>query len=380
MLLFAVDQLSQAEAALAAGRWAEARVLLERQPGSGAAAALLARVYLQLKMPERAAAAAKRAEQLAAGEPAVQHRLALYFAAAGQRALAAEWEGRFARSPQADPAAALRAAMLFSEVGQHARAIDFGSEALTRGERPELRLLLARGYEATGKPEEAVAQYRGLLALLPYDEPTHAAFGQALLRMARFNEAAAFLAESRGKFDKSPQIELAYGVALYTLRRFPEAGAAFFRVIALAPEVPQPYIFLGRMIDQLPDRVEALREVAAVWYRNEAKNGFAPFVYARALAAAGAPDNETKPLLLEAMRRDGKVWEFPFELAQMLERQRDWAGAAREYEKAIALNPGVPEPHYRLARVYDRLAKPALAARERQIHQKLQGAPKGGMH
>jgi tetratricopeptide (TPR) repeat protein len=133
------------------------------------------------------------------------------------------------------------------------------------------------------------------------------------------------------------------------------------------------------MIDQLPDRAEALRDAAAAWYRNEAKNGFAPFVYARALAAAGAPDNETKPLLLEAMRRDGKVWEFPFELGQVLERQRDWAGAAREYERAIALNPGVPEPHYRLARVYDRLQKPALAARERAMHQKLQGAPKGGM-
>jgi tetratricopeptide (TPR) repeat protein len=379
MYLFAVDSITQAQAAFEAGRMAEARVLLEAQPASGVAAAWLARVYGQMKMPERAAEAARRAEQLAAGEAAVQHTLALYYAAAGKRALAAEWEGRYARSPQADAAAALRAAMLFGEVGEHPKAIAFGVEALRRGERPELRLLLARGYEATGKPEEAVAQYRALLALLPYDEPTHAAFGQALLRMGRFNEAAAFLAEARGKFDKSPQIELAYGVALYTLRRFPEAGAAFFRVIALAPEVPQPYIFLSRMIDQLPDRAEALRDAAAAWYRNEAKNGFAPFVYARALAAAGAPDNETKPLLLEAMRRDGKVWEFPFELGQVLERQRDWAGAAREYERAIALNPGVPEPHYRLARVYDRLQKPALAARERAMHQKLQGAPKGGM-
>ncbi len=379
MYLFAVDQLAQAQAAVDAGRWAEARVLLEAQTASGAAAALLARVYLQMKMPDRAAGAARRAEQLEAGSPAVQHTLALYFAAAGKRALAAEWEGRYARSPQADGAAALRAAMLFGEVGEHQKAITFGMEALQRGDRPELRLLMARAYEATGKPEEAVTQFQALIGLLPYDEPTHAAYGQALLRMARFNEAATFLSEARGKFDKSPQIELAYGVALYTQRRFPEAGTAFFRVIALEPTVPQPYIFLSRMIDQLPEQVPALREAAAAWLKKEPTNGFAPFVYARALLAGGAPDDETKPLLLEAIRRDGKVWEFPFELAQMLERQRDWAGAARAYEKAIALNGKVPEPHYRLARVYDRLQKPALAAKERQIHQRLQAAPKGGM-
>lgn len=379
MYLFAIDQFAQAQAAFEASRFAEARVLLEAQPASGPAAALLARVYWQLKLTERAAAAARRAETLAAGDPAVQHALALYFAAAGKRALAADWEGRYARSEAADPAAALRAAMLFAEVGEHEKAIAFGREALGRGERPELRLLLARAYEATGKAEEAVAEFQALLQLLPYDEPTHAAYGQALLRMARFNDAATFLTEARGKFDKSPQIELAYGVALYTQRRFPEAGAAFFHVIALAPAVPQSYIFLSRMIDQVPERATAFREVTAAWLKREASNGFSPFVHARALLATGAPDDETKPLLLEAMRRDATVWEFPFELAQLLERQRDWAGAAKTYEKAIALNAEVPEPHYRLARVYDRLQKPALAARERAIHQKLQAAPKGGM-
>ena len=39
----------------------------------------------------------------------------------------------------------------------------------------------------------------------------------------------------------------------------------------------------------------------------------------------------------------------------------------------------VPESHYRLARLYDRLQKPALAARERLVHQRLLAAPKGGM-
>lgn len=379
MFFFAIDQLASAQAAFDAGHLTEARVQLEASPATGPSAALLARVYLQLKLPQRAAAAATQAEKLAPANPTVQHNLALYYAASGQRKLAALWEGRFAKSPQSDPAASLRAALLYSELANHPQAIAFGLDALQKQDRPELRLLLARAYEATSKPDAALTHYRALLKLLPYDEPTHAATAQALLRMARFNDAAELLTESRKTFDKSPQIELAFGVALYTQRRFAEAATSFFRVIQLDPRVPQPYIFLARMIDQIPDRVPALQTAAEAWLKTEATNAFAPFVLARALHASGAADTQLLPLLNEAIRRDAKVWEFPFELAQLHERQRNFPAAATQYEKAIALNPKVPEPHYRLARVYDRLNKPDLAARERKLHQSLQATTKGGM-
>lgn len=375
MYLFPADSIGYAQAALEAGRLAEARVLLESMPGDGRAAALLARVYFGLKMPGKAAFAARSAERIGARVPAVQHTLALYFAQSGQRKLAAVWEGRFAESKEADPVAALRAAMLFAEVGDWPSAIRFGSAALANGDRADLRLLLARAFETSGKPDLAAEQYRALLVLLPYDEPSHAAFGQALLRMGRFNDAASFLELARRKFDKSPQIELAYGVALYTQRRFGPAGDRFLRVIDLSPDVPQPYIFLARMIDQLPERLPEIRARAEAWLRMEPKNGFAPFVLAR----AGLTDPEAKPLLLEAIRRDATVWEFPFELGQLLERERDFPGAAAAYEKAVALNPKMPEPHYRLARVYGRLGLAAKAARERTLHEKLLTQPKSGM-
>ncbi len=380
MYLFAADTIGTAQAALEAGRLAEARVLLEASPGDGRAQALLARLYFMLNQPQRAASAAQQAARLAPAMPAVQHTLALYFAQSGQRKLAALWEGRYAVAKEADGAAGLRAALLFAEVRQWPEAIAFGTAALGREDRADLRLMLARGFEATGKPDAAVEQYRALLALLPYDEPTYAAYGQALLRMARFNEAAEFLAQARNKFDKSPQIELAYGVALYTQRRFTEAAERFFRVIELTPEVPQPYIFLARMIDQLPERVAEIRARAEEWLQMEPSNGFAPFVVARARHAAGAADSEVKPMLVEAMRRDQKVWDFPFELGQLLERERDFAGAVQAYEKAILLNAQAPETHYRLARVYDRLGQTLKAARERQMHEKLLASPKkGGM-
>lgn len=384
MYLFTADTIGTAQAALAAGRSAEARVLLESMPGDARAQAFLAQVYFALKLPQRAEVAARHAIGLAPGTPMVQHALALYFAQSGQRKLAAVWEGRFAKSKEADEAAGLRAAFLFAEVGEWPEAIAFGTAALQRGDRPDLRLMLARGLESTGKLDAAVEQYCALLELLPYDEPSHAAYGQALLRMARFNDAAAFLAKARRTFDKSPQIELSYGVALYTQRRFAEAGERFFRVIDLAPDVPQPYIFLSRMIDQIPEKVPEIQVRAEAWLKTEPANGFAPFVVARAMHAAGAPDRLTKPMLVDAIRRDASVWEFPFELGQLLERGGDFAAAAQAYEKTISLNGQAPEPHYRLARVYDRLGQTLKAMRERKAHEKLlaspKATPKGGMH
>lgn len=269
--------------------------------------------------------------------------------------------------------------MLYADVRQWPDAAKFGYLALTKQDRPEVRRLLARVAEANRRPDEAIAQQRALIALLPYDESAHAEFGQLLLRVGKFNEAAVFLEDAQRKFDRSPSLELALGVAYYSQRRFDDAGARFLRVIELDSTVPQPYIFLAKMIDQLPARLPEIRARAEAWNREERQNGFAPYVYARTLQAAAAPDSETKPLLLEAIRRDPKIWEFSFELGQLLEREHDFPGAARAYETGAAVNDKIPEIHYRLARVYDRLGNSAKADAERRRHKQLLGTPKAGM-
>lgn len=378
MPLLAFAQNDLAQAAFDAGRLTEARQILESRR-DGAASALLARVYLQLKLAQPAQLAARQAERTGAGIPIVQHRLALYYAQSGQRQLAAQWEGRYAQSPHSDPAAPLRAALLHAELQEWPQASRLGRVALARQDRPEVRRLLSRAAEAVGGAAEAIAQQRAVVAQLPYDETAHAELGQLLLRLGKFTEAATFLEQAQRKFDRSAAIELALGVAYYSQRRFVDAGARFLRVIQLDPVMPQPYIFLAKMIDQLPNQVLEIRARAEAWHQQELDNGFPPYVYARALQAAGAPDSETKPLLLEAIRRDPRIWEFSFELGQLLERERAFPAAALAYEASAAINSKVPEIHYRLARVYDRLGQPARAAQERARHQQLLGTPKAGM-
>ncbi len=47
------------------------------------------------------------------------------------------------------------------------------------------------------------------------------------------------------------------------------------------------------------------------------------------------------------------------------------AAAARHLKRAVQLNPKTPAPHYRLARVYDRLGNAEAAQAERVLHEKL---------
>ena len=378
MYALAFAQTDAAQAAFDAGRLTDARTMLATRRDA-ASQALLARVYFQLKLPERATVAARLAETTGAHLPEVQHQLALYYAQSGQRQRAALWEGKFAQSPVADPPAALRAAMLYAELRQWPETTKFGRLALAKQDRPAVRRLLASAAEATGDALEAISQLRAVVAQLPYDEAAHSDLGQLLLRLGKFGDAATFLEEAQRKFDRSPAVELALGVAYYSQRRFADAGTRFLRVIELDGTVPQPYIFLAKMIDQLPGRVPEILARAEAWHRQERQSGFAPYVYARALQAAGIDDSQTKPLLLEAIRRDAKIWEFSFELGQLLERERDFPGAARAYESAATINDKIPEIHYRLARVYDRLGQPAKAERERLRHKQLLGTPKGGM-
>ena len=198
MYALALAQPDSGQAAFDAGRFTAARTILERQR-TPSSQALLARVYLQMQLTERAIAAARFAETTGANLPEVQHQLALYYAQSGQRQLAAQWEGRYAQSPAADPAAPLRAAMLYAELRQWQQAAKFGRLALAKQNRFEVRRILSRAAEGTGDAREAISQQRAIVAQLPYDELAHAELGQLLLRLGKFGEATTSLEEDQRK-------------------------------------------------------------------------------------------------------------------------------------------------------------------------------------
>ena len=234
-----------------------------------------------------------------------------------------------------------------------------------------IRNYLGKVYLADADFPRAVAEYREAVRLNPYEEAFRFDLAQAFLGHEEFGEAADALEDARKVFDRSAQIELALGVAYYGQRRFPEAVNRFLRTIELAPEVSQPYVFLGRMLDQAGERLPEVERRFAEFEHANPNNYVAYLLRAKAMAVAGESSAEIDKLLRKSIALNGESWESHYELGVLLEMKRDYLQSAEELLRAAKLNPDVAATHYHLARVYDRLNRPGDAARERARHEQV---------
>ena len=258
----------------------------------------------------------------------------------------------------------------------HRQAAELGEQALAVQDRAEVRIAVARSYEALIQPEAAIRHYRALLTSRPQDEVALTAFSEALLRMARFGEAVSLLEQGCERWPASPQLNLNLGVAYYAQRRFLDAASRFLRVIELAPDVEQPYVFLARMLEQLGDLLPRTVAAFAAWDAREGANHLPPFVHAKAISVSGGDRALARARLEESIRRNAKFWESHFELGALLEQDRQWETAAGELERSVALDPRQASVRYRLARIYDRLGDRDRAALHRKAHAELLAAEK----
>lgn len=260
--------------------------------------------------------------------------------------------------------------------------IEISSEGLKQGENAGLRNLLGKGYAQSGQMDKAVPELKAAIRLAPDNEAFRFDLARLFLYQQDFQAAIAGLEDARKQFPRSAQIELALGVAYYGQRRFEDTVQAFLKTIDLAPDVPQPYLFLGRILEHAGAHMPEIAAKFAAWERLEPANPEAPLLHAKALLAQFPPAgwdakaDEAQALLEKSIALKSNSAEAQFELGCLMERNHDYARAAELLEKSIQLNPNDPVAHYRLSRVYDRLGKKAQAGAERALHERLSAREK----
>jgi tetratricopeptide (TPR) repeat protein len=261
--------------------------------------------------------------------------------------------------------------------GDNVEAIEIARRTLEQAESAELRNLLGKAYAHSGEPEKALAELRSAIRLQPDNEGFHFDLGQFLLRRGDFETATAAMEDARQKFPHSAQIELALGVAYYCSVRYDDAVRAFLRTIQLAPDVPQPYVFLGKILDHAPSHLREIARECTVTERASPSNPYAPLLHAEVLIAEGASINEESRAgaavrLLEkaiALRSDSAEAYFVF--GCLLDRRGDYTRAVPLLEKCVQLKPDDPVARYRLGRLYVRLGKRTQADAEFAEQEKL---------
>jgi Flp pilus assembly protein TadD len=196
-------------------------------------------------------------------------------------------------------------------------------------------------------------------------------YADALLHREDFTQAADLLTAALQQHPEDAQLTIALGVARYGQRRFEEAIALFLKTINLAPDAEQPYIFLGKMLDQAGPHLPEITADFERWAAANPQNGRPQLLLAKALLTSDPHSERASQLLRKSIALDPKDWEAHYELGVLLESKRDYQAAAAELEKSAQLDPKQPMPHYHLARVYDRLGQADRAKLERGIHQRL---------
>ncbi|HWF47142.1 MAG TPA: tetratricopeptide repeat protein [Bryobacteraceae bacterium] len=370
--------------ALEHGQLAEARKDLERaqaaDPKNAYISSSLAEVYLRMREPKLARQAAETAERQGGGsDPILAHALAMYYSEAGDLAHAAKLEAIYAQSARADRNALSRVAGFYLEAGDAATSVNFARQATERQSTPANQDLLGRALEAAGKPAEA-APYLETAWQADKTDP-HIAFdwAQLLFRKPDFQAGAAVIEPALKAHPRDPQLVLAMGVARYGERRFDDAIAAFLDVISIDATIPQPYLFLSKMLEQAGPKLAEITADDEKWAVANPNNAKAQYTLAAALLAADPTSARAALLLQKSIALDPHDWQPYYEWGVILEREHKYADAETEFHHAIQLDPNQPMPHYHLARVYDRLGKPDQAAAERAIHRKLMAPTGGGM-
>jgi len=331
----------------------------------------LAQTYWKLTLPDLARSAAAKAESAAPESALVMHGLAYFYSETGDPAKAASLEARYAEMTPGDRDAFPRAIDLYLQARQPKPAVALAAKSLALEDRAAVHDRLADAYEMDGHAESAVNEMRKAIQLDAYQESYYFELARLYLRHQNAEAAVETLQQGRKIFARSPQLELALGVAYYGLRRFSDAAECFLRTIRIAPEVEQPYVFLGRMLDQAEDKLPQVTDVYASLAQSKPDDYLAKFLYAKALSMQAGDRRQIEALLRKSIALKGDFSESHYELGILLERGRDFAGAAGELQRAIELSPKSPTPHYHLARVYERLGRKNEASAEHAAHERL---------
>jgi tetratricopeptide (TPR) repeat protein len=333
--------------------------------------ASLAQTYWRLADKPGALRAAQSAERHGTGNANVAHMLTIFYSEAGDLKRAASFERAYALSNVADPDALSRAASLSLAAGDIPEALTYAQRAVDRNASPANQNLLGRVQIAAGQPDGGVANLSAAWTADRQNEQFCFDYAQALLHRGDFTASADVVSEGLSTHPKSSQLQLALGVARYGQRRFEDAIESFLKTIQRDPSVEQPYVFLGRMLDQAGPRLAEITKDYQVWNRKQPSNYQSSFLLAKALVAGGGEPSIIGDLLRRSIHLKADFWESHLELGLLLSKQRKFPEAAAELVRSASLNPKEPLPHYHLARVYDRLGQPDKARAERELHQQL---------
>jgi tetratricopeptide (TPR) repeat protein len=206
-------------------------------------------------------------------------------------------------------------------------------------------LNVAVALSSQGDQQGALHHYQEVLRLQPNLAEAHAALGTALRRWGRTAEALPHLRRAVRMKPERARLRHSLAVALEELGRKDEAMVELRKAIELSPRLADAHYGLGALLQEQGKPDEALEHYRTALEINPDLHGlYAPTA---TLLAQRGEMGEALRHYQEAVRRQPTP-SAHFNLALTLERMGRIEEARQQYERALALDPGLEPARQRL--------------------------------
>ena len=210
-----------------------------------------------------------------------------------------------------------------------------------------------------GRLEEAVGEYRRLLARVPESPEARSNLAAALAGLGRLEEAVTEYREALARGGTNPAIRFNLGLAYYKTFRFAEAASELARVVDEEPAHRAARVLLADCRLRAGDAKAAIELLEPLEARGADDKAVA---YLLGLAYLREGSELRGRLLLDRILRHGDSAEAHVLMGTARQMAAEYVEARRELERAIALNPDLPGVHALLGRVLMAVGEQAGAA------------------
>ncbi len=259
-------------------------------------------------------------------------------------------------------------ALAYLETGATESSRGVVESLIRRQDRAELHNLLGEIEEKSGHVEQSAREYETAARMDPSETNLFDLANELLLHRG-FDPAVKVLTFAIQKYPQSAQLQVALGVALYSVGQYDAALEALCRAIDLNPKDTRAFDFLGKMYDVAPQKADEVNSRLALFAREYPENAAANFYYAlslrrRSSGGAQANNEQAERLLRNAVNLKPQWPEAHYELGLLYDDESRTDEAIREYRSAVQLEPGLAKAHYHLARLYQKQGRTQLAQAE----------------
>ncbi len=225
---------------------------------------------------------------------------------------------------------------------------------------------LAKVYEATGRPENAIPAMRLAIDREPANEDYRFRYGMLLTNTKAPQGAVLRLKEALEKFPKSAKLWFALGFAQLEDHKNADAQSSFLRSESLDQHYAPAAVFLG-----VTDLLLGNYKEAETHYQRGIVLSPHTAVLHEMMAEAMArqyPPNVTaaERELKRCIEMDPGFAPAHLELGKLYALKHEYQAAATELAQAVKLDPALTEAHYHLGRMYNRLKRREEAEQELQ--------------